>query len=116
MTTTIRNLIRTLSVAALLAAAAMSLPAGDSQAAKCQSHPTETCCKFGNTYWYANHGGEGPAFTIGNKEYYCAEDGNWIIYEEDEGDEELRPAPPLRHPVSPQFHAAPRSGGVLAQP
>jgi hypothetical protein len=76
MTTTMHMLVRTLSVAALLAAATISLPAGAVHAEQKHCPPVKT----------DPHGGKGGGgwvpgskFGTGNKTYICDDDGSWII-------------------------------------
>ncbi len=112
MTTTMRNLIRTLSVAALLAAAAMSLPAGDVHAWQ------NTCGEiYGVPETKGGHITPGSRVdkNLGNgrwKWYICDDDGNWIIFI----DEKLAPGTQPPQPRFPGVFGVPRSGGVLAQP
>ncbi len=110
MTTTIRNLIRTLSVAALLAAAAMSIPAGD-------VHAEQKVCPPVKADPYGGKGGggwvPGSTFGAGKKIYICDDDGTWIIITD-----ELVANPDTQppHPLGPRVPVTRLSGGgVLAQ-
>ena len=113
MTTTMRNLIRTLSVAALLAAAAMSVPAGASHAAQ-HSCPevkgvkeTQGGVVPGSRVW-APRDKQGYRGTW----YICDDDGSWIIIK----DEKVIPDPQPQPPLGPRIHVAPLSGGGVLSP
>jgi hypothetical protein len=107
MPTTIRNLIRALSMAAVLTAA-MGMPAGDVGAAgKDCKMPRNVPVVGGDSY---PDGGKHRDEDNG-KTYIC-DNGSWIIIT----DERLDPGtqPPL--PRFPGVFVAPASGGILAQP
>lgn len=111
MTTTISRFIRTLAVAALLAAAAMSMPAGDAQAAvKCPADPPGTPARSCCTYKGVIHV-PGSTFTVGNKTYACDDDGSWIIITDLTLDPGTQPPPPLGFPL---HGALVPVGGVLS--
>jgi uncharacterized membrane protein len=112
MTTTMRNLIRTFSVAALLAAAAMSVPAGAVHAEQ------NTCGEiYGVSETKGGHVVPGSRVDkyLGNgrwKTYICDDDGNWIIFI----DEKLDPGAQPPHPLGTRVHVAPLSGGGVLSP
>jgi hypothetical protein len=133
MTTTIRNLIRILSVAAVLAAAALSVPAGPVDARPKPKSPAQLQCEAQGYQWDAQKGcannwcadadgntyAPGDGFIIGSNQYVCdGFTGSWKVI-----GFETTPsgpaAPPLNGTASPSGTtssgpAAPRpSPGVL---
>ena len=112
MTATIGHVIRTLSVAALLVAAAMSLPAGDIQAgAPCQNNPVGTpprnCCVYkGVEYIPGSH------FSVRNQDYTCDDGGEWIIIT----DEKFDPGTPPPSSPFPRVSVTPGPDGGVRSP
>jgi len=114
MTTTMRNLIRTFSVAALLAAAAMSVPAGAVHAEqnRCPEVKGVSETKGGNVVpgsrvWVPRDK-QGYSGTW----YICDDDGSWIIIK----DEKVIPDPQPWPPLGTRIHVAPLSGGGVLSP
>jgi hypothetical protein len=109
MTRSMSHCIRTLSVAALLAVAVLSLPAGAAHAAGTScGHPLGV-----PTVGSPDNYRPGDKAYYKNKTHICDDNGSWIIIT----DEVV--ASPETQPQAPrvtQVAVAPPSGGVLAQP
>lgn len=112
--TTMRTLLRLLSVALLLAAVALSVPTGAVHAAKrCQDANKRDCCEL-NGVWY----GLDETFYVDSghhKQYGCGEDGDWVVITDDEYYDAHKTAPPLRYPVG-RLALTPWSGGGVLTP
>jgi hypothetical protein len=109
MTRSLCAFMRTLSVAALLAVAAISLPAGDAHAAgkSCGHPPGVPTVGSPDTYR------PGDKAYYKNKTYICDDNGTWIIItDEVVASPETQPAPVGGSHV----RGGVGSGGVLAQP
>ena len=109
MTRSMCDLIRTLSVAALPAVAAVSLPAGAAHAAakNCGHPPGVPTVGSPDTYR------PGDKAYYRNKTYICDDNGTWIIITDEVV---ANPEPQPQQPLVTQVAVAPPSGGVLAQP